>query len=43
MFISIINRNKQKTVFVKTPWRALKLGNGVNNLFYNTFSWFYGF
>ena len=43
MFISIINRNKQKPVFVKTPWRALKLANGVNNLFYNTFSWFYGF
>ena len=43
MFISKRNKNKQKTVFVKTQWRALKPANGVNNLFYNTFIWSYGF
>ena len=43
MSISIINKNKQKTVFVKTHWRDLKPVNGVNNLFYDTFIWFYNF
>ena len=39
--IVVINKNKRKTVFVKTQWRSLKPINGVNNLFYNTFIWFY--
>ena len=30
-------------MFVKTQWRALKPVNGGNNLFYDTFIWFYGF
>ena len=43
MFVSIINKSKQKTVFVKTQWKALKPANGENNLFYDAFIWFYGF
>ena len=33
----------KKTVLVKTHWRPLKPVNGENNLFNDTFIWFYGF
>ena len=39
----ITNKNKRKTVFVKTQWRAVKPVKGVNNLFNDSFNWFYVF